>query len=84
MLVFDGTTRGPFCSTVSVLDDDVYEYEERLEFNLTTYDTSVILNPAGGVIVIKDNDHKLLHVSLWLIVYNIYIGIGRKRLCVEV
>ena len=47
------------------MDDDVYEFEEELTFNLTTADDSVILDPSGGVMVISDEDSKN-YVDFWL------------------
>ena len=61
-LVFDGMNKGPICNDVSILSDNVYELAEELTFNLTTTDGSVILEPAGGVLVILDDDGEITTV----------------------
>lgn len=55
-LVFDASNRGPICNNVAIVNDFIYEFEEELTFNLTTQDDSVNLEPAGGVLVIQDED----------------------------
>ena len=57
-MIFDEDIRGPVCRNVTILDDNVYEFDEELSFKLTTYDNSVILDLAGGVLVINDDDSK--------------------------
>ena len=57
-MIFDEDIRGPICRNVTILDDNVYEFDEELSFKLTTYDNSVILDLAGGVLVINDDDSK--------------------------
>ena len=61
-LVFDGMNKGPICNDVSIRNDDMYELAEELTFNLTTTDGSVILEPAGGVLVILDDDGEITTV----------------------
>ena len=56
VLIFDANNRGPICNSVVVTDDGVHEFEEELTFNLTTLDESVVLMPAGGVLIIEDDD----------------------------
>ena len=63
--MFDENVRGPICRNVTIVDDDVYEFEEELTVNLTTNDDSVILDPSGGVMVISDEDSKDC-VDFWL------------------
>ena len=58
-LTFDEDIRGPVCRNVTIVDDNVYEFEEEWTFNLTTDDDSVILDPSGGVMVIIDEDSKI-------------------------
>ena len=58
-LVFSATVRGPICTNITILNDDIYESKESLTFNLSTIDTSVILNPAGGVMSIYDEDGEI-------------------------
>ena len=55
-LTFSVSVRGPICNNVVVLNDNIYEFEERLTYNLSTTDASVILDPAGGVMIIQDED----------------------------
>ena len=55
-LEFSESDRGPICNNVTILNDDIYEFEERLTFNLSTSDAAVILDPAGGVMIIRDED----------------------------
>ena len=61
-LVFSETVRGPICNSVTILNDNIYEFEEFLTFNLSTTDTAVNLNPAGGVMIIQDEDGELFLV----------------------
>ena len=56
VLAFDANNRGPICNNVVIRNDRIYEFEEELTFNLTTSDESVVLEPAGGVLVIEDDD----------------------------
>ena len=48
------------CTTVSVLSDDVVEYDEYFQVMLSTADTDVTLSPANVTIVIFDNDRECL------------------------
>ena len=59
-LIFSETERGPLCRNVSILDDDIYEFEESLTFNLTTGDAAGNLDPASGVMVIQDEDSEFV------------------------
>ena len=54
--MFSDSVMGPICNNVVILNDNIYEFEERLTYNLSTSDASVILDPAGGVMVIQDED----------------------------
>ena len=65
MLEFNESVRGPICNNVTILNDDIYEADERLALNLSTTDASVILDPAGGVMIIQDEDSGFL-VAMWL------------------
>ena len=65
ILVFSENVRGPICNNIIILNDNiVHESEERLSFNLSTSDLSVILDPTGGSMVILDDDSEL--IVLWL------------------
>ena len=44
------------CTTVSVLSDDIVEYDEYFQVMLSTADTGVILSPVNATIVILNND----------------------------
>ena len=55
-LVFSENIRGPLCNNVTIVNDGIYENEERLTFNLSTTDSSVDLDPASGVMIIEDED----------------------------
>ena len=70
-LVFSENVRGPICNNVTIINDDIYEFEERLTFNLSTADSSVDLDPASGVMIINDEDSELLFSSglssVWMI-----------------
>lgn len=55
-LVFSENIRGPLCNNVTIVNDGIYENEERLTFDLSTTDSSVDLDPASGVMIIEDED----------------------------
>ena len=61
--MFSENVRGPICNNVTIVNDDIYEFEERLTFNLSTTDSSVDLDPASGVMIINDEDSELLFGS---------------------
>ena len=63
-LVFSASVRGPICNNVVILNDNIYEFEERLTYNLSTTDASVTLDPASGVMVIQDEDSEFFSGSL--------------------
>ncbi len=54
--MFSENVRGPICNNVTIMDDDIYENDERLTFDLSTTDSSVDLDPASGVMIIDDKD----------------------------
>ena len=56
ILVFGENVRGPICNNVTVINDDIYEFEEELSFKLNTTDSSVDLDPASGIMIISDED----------------------------
>ena len=59
-LVFSENIRGPLCNNVTIVNDGIYENEERLTFDLSTTDSSVDLDPASGVMIIEDEDSESL------------------------
>ena len=69
-LLFDATNRGPICNDVTILTDDIYEFEESLTYNLTSDDRAVILDPSGGVMVIQDDDGETLSNCLYMLTLN--------------
>ena len=82
--MFSETVRGPICNRVTILNDDIYEFEEFLTFNLSTTDTAVNLNPAGGIMIIQDEDGELFFSSgsLWC-VYVCIKAIHYAGLCLQ-
>ena len=54
--MFSENIRGPLCNNVTIVNDGIYENEERLTFDLSTTDSSVDLDPASGVMIIEDED----------------------------
>lgn len=58
-LVFSENIRGPLCNNVTIIDNGIYENEERLTFNLSATDSSVDLDSASGVMIIEDEDGEL-------------------------
>ena len=58
-LVLSENIRGPLCNNVTIVNDGIYENEERLTFDLSTTDSSVDLDPASGVMIIEDEDSEL-------------------------
>ena len=63
-LVFSENIRGPLCNNVTIVNDCIYENEERLTFDLSTTDSSVDLDPASGVMIIEDEDSEPLIFSI--------------------
>ena len=63
-LVFSENIRGPLCNNVTIVNDGIYENEERLTFDLSTTDSSVDLDPASGVMIIEDEDSESLIFSI--------------------
>ena len=63
-LVFSENIRGPLCNNVTIVNDGIYENEERLTFDLSTTDSSVDLDPASGVMIIADEDSESLIFSI--------------------
>ena len=59
ILVFSKNIRGPLCNNFTIIDNGIYENEERLTFNLSDTDSSVDLDPASGVMIIEDEDCEL-------------------------
>jgi hypothetical protein len=55
-LEFSENVRGPICNNVTIVNDGIYESDERLTFDLSTTDSSVDLDPASGVMIISDED----------------------------
>jgi hypothetical protein len=55
-LVFSENVRGPICNNVTIVNDGIYESDERLTFDLSTTDSSVDLDLASGVMIINDED----------------------------
>ena len=54
--MFSETVRGPICNNVTILNDNIYEFEESFTFGLSTTDTAVDLDPASGTMIIRDED----------------------------
>ena len=69
ILVFSENIRGPLCNNVTIVNDGIYENEERLTFDLSTTDSSVDLDPASGVMIIEDEDSESLIFSVIIIVH---------------
>ena len=65
--MFSENVRGPICNNVTIINDDIYEFDEILTFNLSTTDSSVDLDPASGVMIINDEDSELLLVVGYLV-----------------
>ena len=63
-LVFSENIRGPLCNNITIVNDGIYENEERLTFDLSTTDSSVDLDPASGVMIIADEDSEPLIFSI--------------------
>ena len=62
--MFGVNVRGPICNNVTVINDDIYEFEEELSFNLSTTDSSVDLDPASGIMIINDEDSESFVVAV--------------------
>ena len=75
MLVFNENIRGPLCNNVTIIDNGIYENEERLIFSLSTTDSFVDLDPASGVMIIEDEDSELFSIIVYYLVC-IYVHIG--------
>ena len=63
-VVFSENIRGPLCSNVTIVNEGIYENEERLTNDLSTTDSSVNLDPASGAMIIEDEDSKSLIISI--------------------
>lgn len=59
MLVFGENIRGPICNNVTIVNDNIYEFDEELTFTLSTTDTAVDLDPESGTMTISDEDGEL-------------------------
>ena len=54
-MTFDGT-ENEICVVLETTDDDIYEFDETLSFQLETDDASVILMPSEANVTIIDDD----------------------------
>ena len=59
-LIFSATTSSQIVA-IPILDDTVLESSETIHMTLTSVDPAAILNPAGAVITIEDDDGQLYY-----------------------
>ena len=62
--MFGKNVRGPICNYVTIINDDIYEFEEELSFNLSTTVSPVDLDPASGIMIISDEDSESFVVAV--------------------
>ena len=62
--MFGETVREPICNNITIINDDIYEFEEELSFNLSTTDPSADLDPASGIMIISNEDSESFVVAV--------------------
>ena len=55
------------CTSITIANDDILENDETLLVQLTTTDEAIALNPSSATITIEDNDSKMNHSNVLIV-----------------